>query len=173
MSRDGVPVYVRRREAPGTTIRRPQHVYETDLRTTPGGCPLHSDATRKVVCQVVSNVRESSIWCDDCRGSHEYTQLRKSYQEMGVSFPQMWQDTDTINLSTGRVETDPRKFAQHLAVQSEIMSERLNMKVDYQPCDMTDRASLGVTDEGLDATHDHRVAIGQKDSRGRFVFPVT
>ncbi len=170
MSDDGVPVYVRRTEAPGTTIRRPQHVYETDLRTTPGGCPVHSDLTRKVICQVVSNVRESFLWCDDCRGAHEYTQLRKSYQEQGVAMASVWQDTDTINLSTGRVETDRKKFAAHLRHQSEIMGERLGMKVDYQPCDMTDKASLGVTDEGMDATHNVAVREGRKDSRGRFVW---
>lgn len=171
MSDDGVPVYVRMIEAPGTTTRRPQHVYETDLRTTPTGCPAHSSPIRKVICQLITNVNESSLWCPDaCKEMHEWTHLKKAYASMGIFHAQIWQDCDIPNLTTGRVETDPRKFATHLHEQSEIMSERLNMKVDYQPTDPTDRDALGITDEGMDATHDRAVKEGRKDSRGRFVF---
>jgi hypothetical protein len=170
MSDDGVPVYVRQVNAPDLTHHRPQHVYETDLRLTPGGCPIYSSHDKKVICQLTTNTRESFIWCRECGQERHYTQLKKSYAAMGIATFQVWQDTDQINLSTGRVETDPRKFREHLHVQSEIASERLGMKVDYQPVDMTDRDALGVTDEGLDATHDAQVKSGQKDSRGRFVW---
>ena len=171
MSDDGIPVYVRRVTSPGTTTKRPQHVYETDLRTTPGGCPIFSDLTRKVICEVTTNVRESFIWCAECQQTRTYTQLRKSYQAQGVAFPRVWQDIGLPNPATGKVESDPKKFREHLRVASEEMSERLGTRVDYQPVDLTDRDALGVTDEGLDATHDHQVRTGQKDSRGRFVFP--
>lgn len=172
MSRDGVPVYVRATTRAGTTTRRPQYVHETDLSTSPAGCPIYSSTSppRKVICQQISNINETHLWCEECRASREYTHLKKSYQAQGVRMATVWQDTDTINLSTGRVESDPKKFAAHLRQKSEEMSERLGMKVDYQPCDMTDKDALGVTDEGLDATHDHQVRTGQKDSRGRFVF---
>lgn len=170
MGDDGVPVYVRRMEDPKSTTRRPQHVYETDLRTSPAGCPLYGEPDHKVICQLTTNINESTIWCQECSAAREYTQMKKSYQEQGVRMATVWQDTGQINLTTGRVESDPRKFKQHLAEQSEIMGERLGMKVDYQPVDMTDKAALGVTDEGMDATHDHQVRTGQKDSRGRFVF---
>lgn len=171
MSDDGVPVYVRRISAPDLSHRRPQHVYEIDLRLTPGGCPVYSDPTRKVICQLTTNTRETTLWCpDDCKSSHEWVQMKKAYAEMGTSFATVWQDTDIPNLSTGRVETDPKKFRQHLAQKSEEMAERLGMAVDYQPVDMTDKDALGVTDEGLDATHDAAVREGRKDSRGRFVF---
>lgn len=170
MSRDGRPVYVRELHNPHLSHRAPQHVYETDLRTSPAGCPIYSDSTHKVICQLTTNTRETSLWCDECRNAREWTQLKKSYADMGINAATVWHDTDIPNLTTGRVETDPKKFAAHLREQSEIMGERLNMKVDYQPVDMTDKDSLGVTDEGLDATHDAAVKSGRKDSRGRFVF---
>ena len=170
MPDDGRPVYVRKVDAPGTTTKRPQHVHETDLSTSPNGCPIWSDPSHKVVCQVTSNTNETYLWCDECRDAHEYTHLKKSYQEMGTNFFQVWQSTGVPNLTTGRVESDPKKFAAHLRMKSDEMAERLGMPVDYQPIDMTDKEALGVTDEGMDATHDHQVRTGQKDSRGRFVW---
>lgn len=173
MSDDGVPVYVRRINDHMLTTKRPQHIYEVDLRLTPGGCPVHSttDPPRKVVCQLTTNVRETTIWCpDDCKQEAAWVQMHKAWAEMGTSFATVWQDTDIPNLSTGRVETDPKKFRQHLAQKSEEMAERLGMAVDYQPVDMTDKDALGVTDEGMDATHDAAVREGRKDSRGRFVW---
>lgn len=162
-----IPVYVRARDVDDLTHHRPQYVYE-------GKCPVHSTPDREVFCQLTSNVNESIIWCDDdCREMQEWTQLRKSFQSQGTAFATVWQDTDTVNLTTGRVETDARKFAQHLRDRSAQESERLGMTVDFQPVDPTDRDALGVTDEGLDATHDRAVADGRKDSRGRFVWPTT
>lgn len=158
--------YVRIQLNDDLTFHRPQHVYEAT-------CPMHTTADRVVICQLTSNVNESALWCqDECRDAQEWTQLRKCFQAMGTNFATVWQDTDTVNLTTGRVETDARKFATHLRDRAEQDSERLGMVVDYQPVDPTDSDALGVTEEGLDATHDHRVATGQKDSRGRFVFEV-
>lgn len=170
MSDEGQQVYVRVQHNPRLTTRRPQHVYETDLRTTPSGCPIYSDLERKVVCQLTTNTNESSLWCDECAEAHEYVQMKKSYQAMGISAATVWQDTGIPNISTGRVESDPKKFAAHLREASEKMGERLGTNVDYQPMDMTDKDSLGVTDEGMDATHDIAVKEGRKDSRGRFVW---
>ncbi len=171
MSDDGVPVFVRRIDDHRLTTRRPQHVYELDLRLTPAGCPIYSTPTAKVICQLTTNVRETTLWCpDDCKAESAWVQMRKAWQDMGVNAATVWHDTGQVNMTTGRVETDARKFAAHLREQSEIMGERLGMKVDYQPVDMTDKDSLGVTDEGLDATHDAAVREGRKDSRGRFVW---
>lgn len=148
------------------SYKRPQHVYES---VTP--CPMLGIHDDKVICQLTTNTNEATLWCPaDCHEANEWTMLRKCFQAMGTNFATVWHDTDQINLSTGRVETDPRKFRQHLREQSDIASERLGMTVDYQPVDMTDRDALGVTDEGLDATHDTQVARGEKDSRGRFVW---
>lgn len=178
MHDDGIPVYVRQVDAPGLTIRRRQYVYETDLSTTPGGCPIYSsigsspaDPPRKVICQITSNINESGIWCAECGGeASSYTRLKKAYASMATRFSRVWHDTGIPNMTTGRVESDPRKFAAHLREKSEEMGERLGIKVDYQPVDLTDKDALGVTDEGMDATHDRAVAEGRKDSRGRFLF---
>lgn len=160
--------YVHIRQSPTLTAKRPQYVYEAR-------CPIHSTPDAEVICQLTSNVNETGLWCGDgendpdglCRGTYEWTRLRKSYSAMGTNFAQVWHDTGVPNLTTGRVESDPKKFATHLRDQSRIMEERLGMPVDYQPCDPSDTFH---SDEGLDATHDRAVRDGQKDSRGRFVW---
>ena len=162
----GVPVYIRAIDADDLTHHHAQHVYEA---TTP--CPIWSE-TRDgpVLCQLTTNINESFIWCEECGHSSQWTQLRKSYQAQGIAFAQVWQDTDTINLTTGRVETDARKFKVKLWEESRKAEERLGMPVCYEPIDLTDRDALGITDEGMDSTHDAAVRDGRKDSRGRFVF---
>ncbi len=163
---DDVPVYVRQWEAADLTIHRPQHVYESQ-----SSCPIFSDDREgMVICQLTSNVNESGVWCEICGEDGVWTRLSKSYQSQGVRIMTVWQDTDTPNLTTGRVETDARKMQQYLDMRSDIEGERLNMKVDFQIVDPTDRDALGVTDEGMDATHDRAVSDGRKDSRGRFVW---
>lgn len=166
-----MPRYVRITEAPDLTVKRPCYVYESRV-----DCPLYSeypefgDDIKVVTCQLTTNVNESQLWCPDCGECNIWTALFKSFQGQGTNFATIWQDTDTLNLTTGRVETDEKKMAIHLRERSEIDGERLGMKVDYQIVDPTDKDALGVTDEGLDATHDHQVRTGQKDSRGRFVW---
>ncbi len=164
-----MPDYLRVIPNPDLTFHAPQHVYECKLEA---GCPIYSRAAtdQRVICQLTSNTNESQLWCEACGEQGEWTPLRKSFQAQGTFFAQVWQDTDTPNLTTGRVETDQRKMATYLRDRSDQESERLGMKVDMQIVDPTDRDALGVTDEGLDATHDHAVRTGQKDSRGRFVW---
>lgn len=160
-----IPVYIRTLPNPDLTIKRPQHVYEASDE-----CPIYGETRGRVICQLTSNINESGIWCEECGEHGIWTRLLKSFQSQGVRFARVWHDTGTPNLSTGQVESDPRKFREHLHVASEQMAERLNMPVDYQPCDMTDKDALGVTDEGMDATHDAAVREGRRDSRGRFVW---
>lgn len=161
--------YVHIRTSRDLTHTRPQYVYEAP-------CPVHSDASHAVVCQLTTNTNETGLWCntdtDDeglCPTIAEWTRLKKSYAAMGTRFAAVWQDTGQVNLTTGRVESDPKKFAEHLHVKSEEMAERLGMPVNFQPCDPSDTYH---SDEGLDATHDAQVRSGQKDSRGRFVWTV-
>lgn len=158
--------YVRIRDARDLSYQRPQYAYE-------GRCPVNSDPDGEftVICQVTSNVNESTIWCEDeCAVLLQPTQLRKCFQAQGTAFATVWQDTDTPNLTTGRVETDARKMQQYLDQRSDEESERLGMTVDFQMVDPTDKDALGLSDEGLDATHDRQISTGQKDSRGRFVW---
>lgn len=163
-------VYVRPFSARDLTHHHPQYVYE-------GQCPVNSDPDDPdspfvVICQLTSNTNEAGLWCtDECTqlDPEHVPLLRKSYQSQGTRFAAVWQDCDRLNLTTGRVETDPRKFARHLADKSKEMEDRLGMPVDFQPCDPSDTY---VSDEGLDATHDRAVQEGRKDSRGRFVWTV-
>lgn len=62
-----------------------------------------------------------------------------------------------FNHSVGKVISDMRQFKSQLARKSEEDSERRGMKIDYQPVDLTDRQSLGVTDEGIE-TYDRSYA---------------
>lgn len=163
---------VRVRDHENLSRHHPQYVYESRVP-----CPVYAGwegQPADIRCQVNSNIREAGIWCDECAEAEVESPcyLLRSYTAAPFSFPQVWQDTDQINMTTGRVETDPKKFKQHLADKSKEMEDRLGQRVDYQPVDPTDKAALGVTDEGLDATHDHQVRTGQKDSRGRFVWTV-
>lgn len=160
-----IPVYIRTLPNPDLTFHRPQHVYEATDQ-----CPIFASPAERVICQLTSNTNESGIWCEECGERNLWTRLLKSFQSQGTNFARVWHDTDTPNLATGQVESDPRKFREHLHVASEQMAERLNMPVDYQPCDMTDKDALGVTDEGMDATHNQAVKDGRRDSRGRFVW---
>lgn len=160
---------VRVREHADTSHHHPIYVYESRVP-----CPIYASFDGNpadIRCQVVSNIRESGIWCDEC-GEAETPDpclLMRSFTAAPFTPATVWHDTDTPNMTTGRVESDPKKFARHLAEQSEIMAERLGMPVDYQPCDPADTY---VSDEGLDATHDRAVSEGRKDSRGRFVWTV-
>lgn len=159
--------YIRQLPNPDLTSHRPQYVYESRVL-----CPLYTDDLddQHVTCALTSNTNESQLWCPECGECSMWTPLHKSFQAQGTNFATVWQDTDTPNLTTGRVETDPKKFATYLRDKAEQDSERLGMVVDYQPVDHTDKDALGVTDEGMDATHDHRVRTGQKDSRGRIIW---
>lgn len=158
--------YIRQVDDPHLSTKRPQHVYES---TAP--CPLYGDACdRSVTCQLTTNINESVIWCNECAEQHEWTQLKKSFQAMGTNFARVWHDTGIPNITTGRVESDPKKFATHLRDESRRAEERLGMPVNYEPVDLTDKDALGVTEEGMDATHDRAVKDGRKDSRGRFVW---
>jgi hypothetical protein len=162
--------YVHIRASRDLTTKRPQFVYEAE-------CPVHTTPGARVVCQLTTNTNETGLWCsmntDDeglCSEQSLWTRLKKSYASMGTRFATVWQDTGQVNMTTGRVESDPKKFAQHLRDKSRIMEERLGMPVDFQPCDPSDTRID--SDEGLDSQHDRAVRDGRKDSRGRFVWTV-
>lgn len=162
--------YIRTIPNDDLTVKRPSYVYEGRV-----DCPIYSEypdgnEIKSVTCSLTSNTNESQLWCPECGECNLWTPLHKSFQGQGVSFATVWQDTDIPNLTTGRVETDPRKFATYLRDRADQESERLGMTVDFQPVDHTDHDVLGVTEEGMDATHDAAVRSGQKDSRGRFVW---
>lgn len=168
---DGVPVYVRMYDHPELTHHQRQYVHES---ATP--CPVHTTSTgadgpRRVVCQMTSNINETTLFCqDECSGIGAWTQMRKSYQSMGTSFGRVWHNPGTPHLATGKPVSSYKDLKEQLHVASEEMGERLGMPVNYEPVDLSEKEALGVTEEGMDSTHDMAVKQGRKDSRGRFVF---
>lgn len=168
-STDGVPVYVRQYDHPDLTHLHPQQVHES---MTP--CPVYTRGgpdPRRVICQQISNINETTLFCtDDCRSTGAWTQMKKSYQSMGTSFGRVWHNPGTPHLATGKPVSGMKDLKEQLHVASEEMGERLGMAVNYEPVDLSEKEALGVTEEGMDSTHDMAVKQGRKDSRGRFVF---
>lgn len=117
-------------------------------------------------CRVESTVNESRIWCPNAQEAGFYCQMKKDFGT--VQFCKPW--PEHYNISAGRVVRTEHQLKEHYKAKSEEMSERMNFDVDLQIADATDTKTLGVTEQGLDSTHDARVASGQKESRGKFVF---
>lgn len=65
-----------------------------------------------------------------------------------------------FNTSTGTMISDPRQFERELRDKSEIQTERTGIPHSYVPADRSDIKKLGVTDEGLQSTHDYGVKTG-------------
>lgn len=55
-----------------------------------------------------------------------------------------------FNVSTGKYVTNKQAFASQLSEQSDSMSERLGMDVNYKEVDGSDKKSLGVTTDGIE-----------------------
>lgn len=67
------------------------------------------------------------------------------------SFSRMTSMPEHFNRATGRYVTNTRDFRDTLKRQSETMTRRLGMEVNYEPIDPADqRAAFGITDEGID-----------------------
>lgn len=57
------------------------------------------------------------------------------------------------NATTNSPISDGKKFDEEMRRQSDIQSERIGMAVQYERVDPTDKAALGVTDEGIDSSN--------------------
>ena len=73
-----------------------------------------------------------------------------------------------FNASLGTYVRNRHDYADGLAEASEKASQRAGRDISYGPVDLRDREALGVTDEGLDATHRREVATGQRDVTKHF-----
>lgn len=125
---------------------------------------------------VESDIREQVIWpCPTCAENEELPyedRLRPLYRKYTVPhINSVWHEH--FNYTTGQVVSDRKQFTEQLHIGSERVSERLGLKHDFQPADLSDKKTLGVTEEGLDATHDKFVELGWKESKGRFVYPLS
>ena len=77
-----------------------------------------------------------------------------------------------FNSSTGQYVNTRRELDEQNRIASAQRTERLGLETNFVAHDIRDLdpASMGVTDEGMDTTHDAQVAAGVKESKGRFVF---
>lgn len=117
-------------------------------------------------CRVELEVNESRVWCPNASEQGFHCQMRKDFGSIQFSRP--W--PEHFNIAAGQVIRTEHQLKENFKKKSDEMSERMNFDVDYQIVDRSDTKHLGVTEEGLDSTHDARVASGQKESRGKFVF---
>lgn len=118
-----------------------------------------------------SHIRESLIWsCPYCSEPGEPVPLYRSYSA-APNMPRVWHGH--MCNTTGQWITDRKQFREALHVASEEATQRLGMEHRFIEVDPSDRDSLGVTDQGLDATHDAHVKLGIKQSKGQFVFPMS
>lgn len=61
-----------------------------------------------------------------------------------------------MNNTTGQVVSSERQFKDQLKRQSEMATIRTGIEHNFVPVDIQDKATLGVTNEGLDATYNRR-----------------
>ena len=117
-------------------------------------------------CRVELPINESRVWCPNASEQGFHCQMRKDFGS--IQFTRPW--PEHYNVACGQVIRTEHQMKEVFKAKSDEMSERMNFDVNYQVADMSDTKTLGVNEKGLDSTHDARVASGQKESRGKFVF---
>lgn len=118
-------------------------MYEFQCREC--GTILHSNSRTEQQC--------------NCGGS-----LKRKY---GFSFKRPMQEH--YNPTVGKVISSDRQFTRELKIASEQATERTGIKHSFVPVDISDKEALGVTDTGLQATHDKEVAEGKREPTRRLV----
>lgn len=107
----------------------------------------------------------------DCEYITEVTDRHGEYKCPFCSFPlkrvwNLFHSTPIItepvyNPSLGKHVSGMKDMKEKFKIASDSASERLGMSVNYQPVDLSQKGSIGVTDEGLDSTykreHDSKV----------------
>jgi len=103
-------------------------------------CNLTEDSTR----------RADSIGACTTPGCQGF--LRRDFS--GIRFDKVMQEH--YNKSLNRPVSSLRAFDEAMKIESAIASERTGMEHKFERVDPTDKAALGVTDEGMDATNRER-----------------
>lgn len=121
--------------------------------------PLYEFKCKGCGATAVSQRREVSDHFCSCGGEY------KRIFSFSIARPMQ----EHFNAAVGKPISSHRQFRDELARKSDQESERLNMTVNLQPVDLADKESLGVTDEGLQETHDHAVRTGQREPTPRLI----
>lgn len=124
-------------------------------------------------------IRESHISCPICADNHDYSLLKRIY--VSPNALPVWHTFYCP--ATGRVESDRRRMEQNMSAHSQKISEDLGIAHNIVRTDHTElwkMAEARGEDEngksvhtGLKSQHDKAVAEGRKESRGRFVVPLS
>lgn len=83
--------------------------------------------------------------------------LSKYHDACGLEARRLWTSfvfhryVEHVSPATGQPVSSHKQFREQLKVASEEQTARTGIPCDYQPVDMTDPDSLGVTGDGLDA----------------------
>lgn len=127
-------------------------------------------------CLVELPIRESYLWCPICGAEGIRSQLKRVY--IPQTNQTMWHGH--WNLATGQYETDRKKMEQHGRAHADKQSEELGIAHGFERVDYSElaqeRANKGSDKHGNTveaarvATHDRKVASGEKESRGKFVW---
>lgn len=96
----------------------------------------------------------SVAWCRKCTEYREHRRVFGIYVARGM--------VEHYNQSIGAYVTSERQFRDELKRGAELETLRTGIEHNYEPVDMSDTKSLGVTAEGLEATNRVRVAEGKK-----------
>ena len=67
-----------------------------------------------------------------------------------------------FNKSVGKEISSQRQFEQELRRQSDIATLNTGIEHRFEPIDLSDVKTLGVTEKGLDTTNEQRIKKGQK-----------
>ena len=105
-------------------------------------------------CRACGFVCESSKRGDVINWPHDNCDHLPTRDFSGIRFDKVMQEH--YNKSLNRPVSSLRAFDEAMKVESAIASERTGMEHRFERVDPTDKAALGVTDEGMDATNRER-----------------
>lgn len=111
--------------------------------------------------------------CPECSNRDELSLSIEEYSDIEVvecncgtvmsrifSFTVKTPMQEHMNNTTGQLVSSERQFKDQLKRQSEAATIRTGIEHNFQPVDANDRATFGVTSEGLDATYNRRKELG-------------
>lgn len=117
-----------------------------------------------------SYMREQTLWpCPICRCEGETRPMKRTIQAPAIW--KVWHGHQS--LTTGKWVTSREQIPQQLSDLSDQATQRMGMEHRFIEVGASERAALGVTEEGMDSTHDAHVKLGYKESKGNFVFPIS
>lgn len=104
----------------------------------------------------------------DCLDCHAEGLILTRMQRV-ASFSYKRSMPEHYNHTTNTVVKSENHYKSELSRLSDIQSERTGQYHNYQPVDPTDKAGLGVTDEGMDATRKRKRDAGETQPKQRII----